>query len=179
MNVEKILEAVEEKNLSIKDVDIVELIPNVIDDVIIIVLPDKTCMLDIPNSMTGDKVKKWKKSRGGVFFKDVKQFIKDEAHGNYVVLEGDGRKIVARLIEEDELEIFSHLNIIDGKIKDKAYMIVRNVTGEEKLSKNNRYIEQTDNMDLDPKIVVINPDISSELDGDSENQQKGSVSLFD
>lgn len=174
MDLTKILEAVEEKNLSIKDVKIEELVPNVVDDIIIII-PNGECMLNLPSNMSADKVKKWKKGRGGMFYKDVKRNLRGESCGQYVVLEGDGKKTIARLIEEEELETFNLLNIIDGKIKDKAFMIVRNLMQDESLTKSNRYIEQIDNIE-DQRIVVINTDISSDAE-DSDNQ--GNVSLFD
>lgn len=171
MDTKKILETVEEKNLFIKDVNIEKLIPNVIDNIIIYISDDK-CILNLDSGFTGEKLKKWKKGRGGVFTKDVNKYLKEELTTKYVILEDAKYKIIARLINEDELEKFNHLHIIDGKIKDKAYMKVRTVYNGEKLQKSDRYIEQID-MNSDPKIIIINPNISS----DSEENHK-SISLF-
>ena len=111
-----------------------------------------------------------------ILYKDLKKSLTNEPHGNYVLLEGDGNIMIARLIEDEELEMFELLKLIDGKIKDKAYMRLRYIESEKTL-KSNRYIDKTDElMDSDPNIVINQIDISSEPE-DSDNQ--GSVSLFE
>ena len=62
MDIEKILDAVEEKNLSIKDVKIEELVPNEIDGIIIGYI-DNELQLHLANDITGERYRKWKNGR--------------------------------------------------------------------------------------------------------------------
>ena len=77
------------------------------------------------------------------------------------------------MINDNENKIFEQLNLIDGKIKDKNYMVIRTLYNEEPLTKNNRYIEQNTE---ETNIPIIN--ISLNSNEDSENRDKDSISLF-
>ena len=169
MENQKILDTIEEKNLSIKDLKIEEIIPNSIDEVIIVIINDEL-QIHLPNNMIKEKYQHWMKGRGGVFVNDIKN---KERNFHYVLLNGQEEKIIARLIEKEEIEKFNNLKLIDGKIKDKPYMKLRILHEGEKLTKTNRYIEKNDKMVKEPKIIIPNH-ISSKEDSDNH----GNISLF-
>lgn len=177
MEIRKLLEAIEEKDMSVKDVDIKDIIPNVIGEVVINVNEKNEGVLFIPSGMSGEKMKHWMKNKGGVLYKDLKKSINNQPHGNYVILKDSESKYIARLIDDNELEAFSHLKLVDGKIKDKPFMKLRTISGE-KLTESNRYIEQIYDEEMSPTIIITNH-IPSEEDEDSDSQENtGSVSLF-
>ena len=108
--------------LTIKDMDMDQLIPNNIDG-IIIYMEEGRLILEIPSSMTGEGYLRWRRGRGGVFFKDLKS-----RKANYVLIEGEGEKLIARIIEEDEEIPW------DGVIKDKKIMILKKLQPGEALT---------------------------------------------
>lgn len=169
MNIQKILDAVEEKNLLIKDLNLEQIIPNCIEDVIVTKI-NEDVVLHIPSEMSREKYKIWKKGRGEVFVKDIKN---KEKNFHYVILTGEGKRIIARLIEEDEIERFNDLKLIDGKINDKPYMKLKILQEGEKLIKTDRYIEKNDKMVKEPKIIITNHKTSNE-----ESDNHGNISLF-
>lgn len=169
MNNQKILDAIEEKNLIIKDLNLKQIIPNLIEGVIV-TLVDEKLQLHMPSDMLEEKYQIWKKGRGGVFVKDIKN---KEKNFHYVILSGEGIRIIARLIEEDEIERFNDLKLIDGKINNKPYMKLKIVREGEKMIKTSRYIEKNDKMVQEPKIIITNHIASNE---DSDNH--GNISLF-
>jgi len=165
MDLKKLLDAIEEKNLSIKDLQISDIVPNVIDNVVITV-KEQRCEKHLPSNMSGEKFGFWKKGRGGVFYKDVIKFLMGKECGKYVLLEGEGEKSISRLIEDDEIEVFALLKLIDGKIKDKPYMVLRNINEGESLIKTERNIEQ---IIEEESRIIITTNISSNNHGDSDN----------
>lgn len=177
MDIEKILEAVEEKNLSIKDVKIEDLIPNEYEGIIIGYIEEEI-ILFLAKDITGERFKKWKKTRGGVLHHDLKNWKANKSHGKYVLLsENKDIVTIARLIEDNEVKVFDTLKLIDGKIKDKPYMLFRTVKKGEKLTKSDRYIQESDEeMDSDHKIIIPNH-ISSDEEGSTESGRN--VSLFE
>lgn len=178
MDVKKLLEAVEEKNLSIKDLKILNLVPNVVDDVVI-GIPNGHVEAYLPKDMSGDRYKKWLKGRGGIFYRDLTRANSNRAHGKYVLLEGNGSRMISRLIDDDEIELFSVLKLIDGKIKDLPYMTIRTLEEDEKLTSTQRYIKENDEeYNSEIRITIPNNDISSEEPEDSEPDH-GNVSLFE
>jgi hypothetical protein len=164
MDISKLLEAVEEKNLSIKDLQITDIVPNVIDDVVV-TIKEQRCEKYLPHNMPGEKFGFWKKGRGGIFYKDIVKSLAGKTAGKYVLLEGDGKKIIARLIEEHEAEIFYLLELIDGKIKDKPYMILRTIAEGEGLTKTERYIDQV--VEEEPRIIITTNISSNHEDNDN------------
>jgi len=163
---------VDDNNLSIKDLNINEIVPNVVENVIIHVF-DNRCQLNLPSNMTGFDFKKWKNGRGGIFSKDLNDFLFGKNDNQYVLLKSEKERKIIRLINDNENKIFEQLNLIDGKIKDKNYMVIRTLYNEEPLTKNNRYIEQNTE---ETNIPIIN--ISLNSNEDSENRDKDSISLF-
>jgi len=170
METDKLYQIACEKNLHIKDLKITEIVPNVIDNVIINIVDNK-CEIYLP-PMTGIDYKKWKNGRGGIFSRDLIKYLLDKPYGQYVLLKENKEKKIIRLIEDDEIEIFETLKLIDGKIKDKPFMNLRYITKGESLTKSNRYIEH---IEEEPKMVILNIPSVSEDSG----HHRDSISLFD
>lgn len=147
------LKGVQETFLKVKDVELKEILPNVIDDVII-TMNDGTQNLHIPDNMVGEKFKKWLRGRGGILSKDATRLSKGKEYGKYVLLKDTETTTIVRLIEDNELESFSFLKLIHGKIKDKPFMILKTIKNSESLTRFDRYIEENvETMNLDVKIV--------------------------
>lgn len=134
MDTQELLKIADEQNIYIRDVDLRDLVPNVVDNVVV-TLKEKEetneCVIYIPMAYTGEKLAKWKKGRGGVFSKDVKRLSLGKPHGKYVILEGEGRRLIARIVGEEEMETFGYLKVIDGKIKDVSYTVIRELRDDE------------------------------------------------
>jgi len=172
-----LIDGLEELNLNIKDIEISELIPSVIDNVIVYV--DDTTMLrevvqDLPINMGGISFRNWRNNKGGIFARDVRLFINNKPHGKYAIITNKDEKTVIRLIEDEELRTFSTLKLLDGKIKDKAYMIFKKLYNGEKMSASKRYIEEKISYISEEKITT-HIEIPDE---DSERYSGNSISLF-
>ena len=113
-------------NLDIKDLDIKDLIPQSFNGTIVTVMNDKHT-IQLPDGMDGPKFKTFRKSNGGVFNRDVLAWKRGKEHGKYVSIEGHGERKIVRLIEDDEMLLFQTLKLIKGIVKDKPYMLVRNL----------------------------------------------------
>lgn len=131
----------EEVKITIKDIDVGDLIPNVYDDVIINIKHGKH-VLDIPSEMGGISFNNWVKTRGGMFNKDVLRWKRKKPHAKYVLIEGAGLVSIVRLIDEEELLLFETLKLVDGKLKDKPYMLFKTVSIGSKLTTTERYIKE-------------------------------------
>ena len=131
----------DEVKITIKDIEIGELIPNVYEDVIINI-KNGTHVLDIPSEMGGIAFTNWTKTRGGMFNKDVLRWKRGKKHAKYVLIEGDGLVSVVRLIDEEDKLLFETLKLIDGKLKDKPYMLLKTVAAGQRLTSTERYIKQ-------------------------------------
>lgn len=168
MEIQKILEAVEEKNLSIKDIDIDKLVPNRIDGIIIAIVDDEM-QLHLDKDVTGEGWRKWKNRQGGIFYKDLKNWFHKKEHGKYVLLSGDNDDIIiARLIDENETEVFNTLKLIGGKIKDKPYMVFKTIKKGENLNQTHRYIEEIEeDMTSEHNLILPNYIASEEAHTDS------------
>lgn len=173
MEIQKILDVVEEKNLIIKDLEIKNIIPNAIDNVIISYDGEK-CITILPNSMAGTNYKNWKNSRGGIFFKDVRNYFNSKKCGKYVLLNDNGVKIIARLIEEYELDIFNTLKLINGKIKDKAFMKLKTIKDD--ILTSTQITKDDIEVENEPKIIITNENNSS---ASEDGDEQGNVSLFE
>lgn len=164
-------------NLSIKDLKMDELIPQEYNGVIITIM-DGYQTLDLPVSMEKNKFKTWRKSAGGVFSRDVLNYSRNKEHGKYVLLEGNGEKKIVRLIEDEELFMFKHLKLIKGIIKDKPYMLLKNVDNNDKLTSNGRYIKENSEHEKVEETIAIGPQVTAS-DTDDFESHTSSVSLFD
>jgi len=175
------MKKLEEINYSIKDIKIEELIPNVIDNVIVYIedtMIGKEVVQDIPSTMGGISFRNWRNNRGGIFARDIRAFIQGKTLANYAVLANKDQKVIVRFIEDDEMRIFSILNLLSGKIKDKPYMIFKKLEEGEEFTASKRYIEETSTtMMTEEKIPTIDTNLTHDEDGDRYSGT--SVSLFD
>jgi hypothetical protein len=169
----------EESNFNIKDIEISELIPSVIDNVIVYVddnLISKEVIQDLPYNMGGISFRNWRNGIGGVFTRDVRLYLLNKPYGKYAIISNKDERIIIRLIDDEELRTFSTLNLLDGKIKDKAYMIFKRLKENEKPSASKRYIEENIHTMTEEKIPLS---ISNEThDEDGEKYSGTSISLF-
>jgi len=164
-------------DLSIKDLKISELLPQNYNNVIVTIF-EGYHTLQLPSDMEKGKFKTWRKSAGGMFGRDVLAFSRGKKHGKYLLLKGKGERKIVRLIEDDELYLFKHLRLVKGIVKDKPYMLLRNLTDDEKLTGTVRYIKQnSEHEKLDETISVEPPLI--EKDENDYDSPATSVSLFD
>jgi len=129
-------------NYTLKNLEINEICPNFVDGVVISI-EDNQKRMDLPPAMSSDVFKKWFGGRGGVFSKDITNFLKKRPTAKYILMEGEGEKTILRLIEDEELPTFESRKLVDGIVKDKAYMILRNLNEGESLTTSSRYIEET------------------------------------
>lgn len=155
INKEEILKNIKESDLKVRDLEIKDIMPNVIQDVIIII-NNGTQELHTPSNMIGEKFKKWLKDRGGIFSKDVNRYNKGKKHGKYALLQSKDTKTIIRLIEDDELMAFDFLKLIHGKIKDKPFMILKTVDNDKKLTCFERYIEKIETMKIASNEIETN-----------------------
>jgi len=152
-----------------------EMLPNNIDG-IHINIEDGRRVINMPPLMTGEQFGKWKKSRGGIFSKDVFRWIRGEDHGNYVLLEGEGKKLILRLIEDENLEDFKILKLVQGRLVDKFYMKFKDLSDPEE---ENGYINENDQEDitlLEDSMTINSTNIPHEDDAEAGSGK--SLSLF-
>ena len=129
-------------NYTLSNLKINEICPNFVDGVVISIEQGKR-RLDLPTSMSSDFFRKWLDGRGGVFSKDIGRFLKGKSVAKYILMEGGGERTILRLIDDIELLDFETKKLVDGKIKDKACMTLRNIKEGESLTTSSRYIEET------------------------------------
>lgn len=166
------MRTVEEINTNVTDVDIEQLIPNVVDNFLVVMHEDHHTIV-LPMDVTGIEFRAWYKGRGGVFSKDVLRHSLNQSHGKYVLVKDNDINIVARLISEEEELSFEALKLIDGKIKDTPYMIFKKLHYGEKLTSNKATIKEIDLEQEDPELIYV----SKTVDEDFE-PHVGSISLF-
>lgn len=166
----------EDINYNVKDLTIDQIVPNIIDNFIITIFEDHHTIV-LPHLITGVEFKAWSRGKGGIFSKDVLKYSLNKKSAQYVSIKGENMHCIARLIEEEEKELFETLNLIDGKINDVSYMILKNISEDEKLTstKNNLNENNLDIIDTDMAISLNVPKLSQEDDID---YKIGSISLF-
>jgi hypothetical protein len=162
MKEEKIL------NYTLRNLNIDEICPNSIEGVILSIKNGKLEM-DLPPLMSSDFFRKWFQGRGGIFSKDIKNYIKGNFSGNYILLEGNRERFIIRLIEENEIPNFEIKKLIEGKVKDRDYMILRKLKENESLTTSLRYIKEIN------EEIEQTPDIPHNEDEDHLIQ---SIQLF-
>ena len=159
-------------NYTLNNLNIKDICPNSVDGVVLSIEEENMVRIDLPSAMTAESFKKWLRGKGGVFSKDVRNFIKGKPAGTYILMEGEGERTILRLIEDDEFPAFEIKKLVDGKVKDKAYMILRNLKEDEPLVTSSRYIEEI----IEEEIEQSEPqDIPHDTDEDSLIQ---SMQLF-
>lgn len=165
------------ENYSIKDLNIPEIVPNYIDNYLIYIDEDGHHTLHLPLNEVGTQFKNWKKSRGGIFSNDVLNFCIKKSHGKYIQIKGNGINFIARLVSESEEDLFKSLKLIDGKVKDIPYMILRNLDETESLTNIKSSITINDFITEPDETINITPLKINTQDDDFE-PIIGSISLF-
>lgn len=163
----------EDINYTVKDLKISEIVPNTIDNFTVMLYEDHQAII-LPSTITGVQFKSWHRGKGGIFSKDVLNYSLHKPHGKYVLIKGNKLNCIARLISEEEIELFNP-KFIDGKIKDTSYMILKNLKDEESLTNVHKYIEK--DIDNEEDIEIIS--CSNETDQDEDfDHHVSSISLF-
>lgn len=166
----------EVSNLSIKDLNIEDIIPQSFRQGIINVL-DGNHVLFLNETIDGEKFKTFRKSKAGRFNEDVLNFTRNKSHGKYLLIENKSKKEIVRLIDDEEILLYQTLKLINGIIKDKPYMTLRKLEASDKLTNSKRYIkEKNDDLHILSDSELI-PSLSPELEEDHESHVT-SVSLF-
>jgi hypothetical protein len=169
-----------EKITQVKDIHIKDLVPNTIDGVVIQVI-DNRRQISLPLTMNGEKFVTWKKKRGGIFYKDLFNWIKGEPYGKYIKASGEDVLLILRIIDDEDLELFQLKKLVHGKIKDQNVMILRNLSENDILEEEPEYIKESglDNTketeNDDPMISEI---VNIPLEDEEANSGR-SISLFD
>ena len=168
-------ENLEEINYNIRDLKIKDIIPNVIDNFLVTMI-DGHHTIVLPSTITGLQLNAWLKQRGGVFSKDVLNYSLGQKYGQYIHIKGNELNCIARLITEDEEFSFSTMKLIDGKIKDISYMILRHLKEDDLLTNTQKNIIEKDfYVEVDPIILYTSKNNSNE---DDTEYHTGSISLF-
>jgi hypothetical protein len=155
-----------------------ELLPSNIDGVFVSISDSGKRQTLLPINMTGESYNKWKKGRGGIFHHDVFLWTNKKEHGKYLFMESGEEQIIIRLIDDNELDDFGSRKLIQGKIKDKPYMIFKNLCKVEELKGSNGYIDEIEPEELfeeeDMEQIILNIPLEEDEDHSSK-----SMSLFD
>ena len=154
--------------MEIKDINIFNMLPINIDNIII--EPDLT--LKIPNNYIGENIAHWKKSRGGIFLKDLKDIKKDIKH-NYVEIKTEDSHYIAKILNEEELDNFSHCKV--HQINAVYYIKILNLIDEE--NPNSKLIDD----EIDEDIVINTEPYSIPLEDEEieKSESLNNLSLFD
>jgi hypothetical protein len=168
----------ENHNLKVKDLSINQLIPNTIYDVAINIEKGHHTIY-FPVNFNGDRFKTFRKSRGGMFSKDVLNFSRGFKHGKYLLILNDTEKIIVRLIEDEEMSMFQSLKLVDGIIKDKSYMLLKTLQRGDKLTDTKKYIDKINSDDVEEvEVMNVNLPVQSTVEDDHDYTIR-SISLFD
>lgn len=168
----------EDKSLSVRDLVISDIVPQSCKYGVIQIL-DGRHVLFLNETVNKDKYKSFNKSAMGRFNSDVVKFTNKKNPGKYLLIEGKGERKIVRLIEDEDLLLYQTLKLIDGIIKDKPYMILRNLEEGEKLTSSKRYVKEINNENADDLLFMnINP-VSPTEEDDIHESISSSISLFD
>lgn len=167
---------VKQLNPTMKLLKISDILPQVMNNVIISVIDDHHTQ-QLPENMTGDKYRTFKKSRGGVFSRDSLAFSRNESCGVYFLFNDSVDRFIGRMIKEEENLAFQTLKLVDGKIVDVNYMKLKDLAPDEKLTRSVRYIIKDDlesENETEETTMVDETDIKN-----ISEVAAASVSLFD
>jgi len=121
----------------VKELKIEDLVPNVIDNYVITIEGGKQ-MVYLTDDIVGLNFKNWKKGRGGIFSKDVLYYTLGKNTAKYCLLTYQNEQTIIRMIDEFEIDKFTSLKLIDGKLIDSPFMILKKITVDESLTTTNR-----------------------------------------
>lgn len=162
------LTAFTEKGHSVEDLHIIDLIPNIMGNVTITERNGEHYLF-IPPDMDSMKWKKWLQTSAGIFSKDFLAWLREKADPKYVMIKSATYKTAIRLIDEEELETFESLKLINGKIHDRYYMHLKTVGINQNIHGHERYIKEK---------KEVNSDINEKETEDDVNSSYHSKSLF-
>lgn len=108
----------------VTDLRIEDIVPNAIDNIVVSIV-DGQQNIFLPPTVTKDSYKFWKKNRGGVFAKDVRLHTFGKQCGSYLAIKFEDKSYIIRLISDDELYNFQIYDLVDGVIKDKPFMVLK------------------------------------------------------
>ncbi len=145
----------EDTHITVKDLNIDQIVPNIIENFLITIIDGHQTLI-IPSNASGLQFKEWMHRRGGIFSKDVLYHSLNKKIGKYVLIKGSDINCIARIIEDDEHELFESLRLIDGKIKDNLYMILRNLKDGDELTNTNKNIHEEIIEEQNEMLISIN-----------------------
>jgi len=167
----------ENSNESVQDISLLELIPNCIHNVTVSMYEGYHTLF-LPTNYDVLAFKVWRNGPGGIFSRDVLNFSRKKEYGNYVLVKTDTQNFIARLIEEEEYEKFKMLKLVDGKIKDQHFMILRHVN-DDKLTSYSNFVPTSAIVNDDELEDLYIPVLKNGAGEDEEFEYLGnSVSLF-
>lgn len=164
-----------EEITSVVDLTIDNIIPNIIDNNIVTIY-DGHHTIFLGHNVTGQMLKIWYKSRGGIFSKDVLNYSLGKEHGKYMLLHKTTEDQIIRLISDEEEFQFRTLKLVDGQLKDRPYMILRNVIKGQELTNTKREYITENEIALEEDEIV--PASNTTTQDDDLEQHLGSISLF-
>lgn len=139
----------------------------------------------LPLTMSGQAFSSWKKERGGILHRDLFDYLKGNKHGKYILMEGNEEKLILRLIEDDEISLFEKLRLIDGRVKDKPYMKLMDLS--KLLDESNKYgyieeinlksFSESGEDDEEDEPMILKPNYIPLEDEEASSDR--SLSLFD
>lgn len=124
------LKSLDISDCKITEISIKDLLPNVVNNVLININEGKHTVVLSPE-MSGLGYKNWLKSKGGIFSKDVRNFVFNKNESNYVIYENSSSKLVLRMINEIEFLNFESKRLVDGYLKDVPYMLFKDLNNEQ------------------------------------------------
>ena len=164
-----------EEITSVVDLTIENIIPNIIDNNIVTIYEGRHTIF-LGHNVTGQMLKIWYKSKGGIFSKDVLNYTLGKECGKYMLLRKSNEDQIIRLISDEEEFQFRTLKLVDGQLKDAPYMILRTLNrGEELTNTKREYI--TENEIAHEEDDVVPASNTTTQDEDFEHHL-GSISLF-
>ena len=146
--------------MEIKDLNIEDILPIVIDNILI----NTDLSLTLSDNTVGEQITYWKQNRGGIFLKDLKK----NKNSKYVEIIEDKQHTIGKILNDEELTEFSHLKI--HQINDINYIIIKNSFDEE--NPNALLIDEFDDED------VINQDSVALPLEDEEVLKQKNIELF-
>ncbi len=154
-----------------------ELIPTNIEGVFINVV-NKVREIALPLLMGGEQFTRWKNGRGGPFYRDLFLWAHEKEHGKYVSVEEGDEKLIVRLIDDDEYDDFVARKLVHGKIKDKPYMILEDLSKNKESKEKNGYIKENQEKDItsENSMIINQPNIPQD---NTEAGSGKSVLLFE
>lgn len=174
----KIIENIEDSHLSIQDVTIDELIPININGVVV-TREEEYQTIYLPPYTDGLTFKSWYRGRGGIIAKDILNQKYKRPTGKYIIIKGREIHCIARLVSDEEKSFFETHNLIDGKLKDKCYMILKHLNEEINAKSKQIYINEEDIIENEPLIISgVQNGGSLEITDDIDDYRGTSISLF-